>query len=191
MIPSLVYPTHPLRALQLLHRKFPTLFPDKTDFPYSVIVEKANNPLHPEMARQLGARRSGVAAGASFHNNIAIFPANRQQRPFATRVPANDDEEREIRTIKRDRRAYDDDWFGKPSSDNDSYHSPPDYYDDYRHDYFGAYDDDEDAFGGRPASRREEDSDVNEMDEDQDDESEDEAIPDVYTVRVLCNSEPL
>lgn len=100
MVPALAYPTHPLRALQLLHKEFPALFPDSTEFPYALIIDRTDHTIHPELARSQSSSSSSSsnrAAGAVEDLNFAVFPSNRKSQVVVGRAPVDETEEAVIR----------------------------------------------------------------------------------------------
>lgn len=145
-IPSLVYPNHPLYALQVLHERFPALFPSHDDFPYTLYVDQLDHPAFKHSERANSVISDSVAfhlrrrAGAAQDSDLAIFPANLRRKVVVRRAPLQEEDQESVvrvRTKDSDLRALGSNQFFAAQ---------------HRQRWRRAmYEDDDDIFGGRSA----------------------------------------
>lgn len=92
LIWQLIHPNHPLRALQILHERFQSFFPDHHTFPYALCIEDIDHPVDPRQSPRTMPR-----AGEVQDSDLAILPSNSQKPVVLGRAPY-DEEESVIRT---------------------------------------------------------------------------------------------
>lgn len=87
---DLVHPTHPLRALQLLHSAYHSteIFPT-SEFPYALLIDKLDHPI----IRVKDERERGRDAGGSGDGVLTLIPGDRRQR-VAVMLPPHEEEGR-------------------------------------------------------------------------------------------------
>jgi hypothetical protein len=152
-VPNLVYPNHPLCALQVLHERFPALFPSHDSFPYALYIDQLDHPTLklPERANSAnpegGASHLRRQAGAAQDSDLAIFPANLRRKAVVCRAPVQEEDQESVVRMRA------------KGSDLRALGSSQFFAARHRQRWRRAmHEDDDDIFGGSPAYHSEDDT---------------------------------
>ena len=99
LVSNLVYPNHPLCGLQVLHERFPGLFPGQHNFPYALYIDQLDHPVFRLPARENSTNRTPFLhcrAGMAQDSDLAIFPANLKRKAIVCRAPVQEEDQGSI-----------------------------------------------------------------------------------------------